>query len=168
MDFIENTFNLCVDDLSKIIDDYEKVLILSHVSHAVHELKIMNFRQSLIQSWFVIEYFINIKCELYLKSDTIRGLEKKLLINRRTSVEYKILVLKDNALIDDLVFTKIDILRRRRNDMVHNIMCSNIDTTSDLDILGLCSSSFEVIKYFIQSEYNLDLGINCGYSLYCL
>ena len=55
----EEVFKKCYDDLTLVLDDTEAIQMLSQLNSALSEYHNLNFRQSLIQSWFVIEYYIN-------------------------------------------------------------------------------------------------------------
>lgn len=52
-------FDKLVVEFEKIYKDYDKVKILSQIMVAIGSYRFIDFTASLVQSWFVIEYFLN-------------------------------------------------------------------------------------------------------------
>lgn len=77
-----DVFKVCFDDLNLIIENPEAVQMLSQVNSAISEYHNLNFRQALVQAWFVIEYYINKKWVEYLQSKQSENGDKKKRIDK--------------------------------------------------------------------------------------
>jgi len=176
-------FQKCYDDLNLIIGDVEAIQMLSQVNSALSEYHNLNFRQSLVQVWFVIEYYINKKWIEFLqtKQSAINGDKKRIDRTRRefltgrdltTSIMSNILELND--LIDYDIFDKINIVRSKRNLAVHNLdligkladIMKSEPSKKKVKTISTdnCWDAFVVIKDFFKSEYDLDLEFSMGFS----
>ncbi|WP_306740053.1 hypothetical protein [Marinifilum sp. D714] len=179
----EEVFRTCYDDLNLIIDDTEAIQMLSQVNSALSEYHNLNFRQSLVQSWFVIEYYINKKWIEFLyskqaKIDTdknrIDSTRRDFLTGRDMTSSILSNILELNDLIDYDIFEKINTVRGKRNVAVHNLdlierladkMKSKPGKKKDKRIsTDDCWDAFLVIKDFFKTEYNLDLKMSGGFS----
>lgn len=157
--------------------------MLSQVNSALSEYHNLNFRQSLVQSWFVIEYYINKKWIKFLYSkqskieedkSRIDSTRRDFLTGRDMTSSIKSNILELNDLLDYDIFEKINTVRGKRNMAVHNLdllekladmMKSKPGKKKDKRIgTEDCWDAFLVIIDFFKTEYNLDLKISGGFS----
>lgn len=178
-----NVFQKCFQDISLVIHNGEAIQMLSIINSALSEYQNLNFRQALIQAWFVIEYYINKKWVDYLYSKQIKINENKNRIDSKrrdfltgrymtSSIISNILELND--LIDHDIIEKINIVRGKRNFAVHNtdliekltdIMKTKPGKKKDKRVSeDDCWNAFLVIVDFFKSEYNLELRLGRSFS----
>lgn len=112
-------FNRCVEILKLIINEYETIKILSIINSAISEYKLLNFKQSFIQAWFVIEYYIHKKWIDYLESKQSQGKNrisskrKEILIGSRNSSAMITNMLELNDILEFDIFEIINKLRKK-------------------------------------------------------
>jgi len=162
----ESVFSSCFDDVNKIIRNIEAIHILSQINNALSQYKILNFTQGFIQSWFVIEYFMNKMWKSYLDSKdiTFPTGEKRISNNRnKYFTNLKIADVLNQLELNDYItyeqFKIIDSLRKKRNTLVHNIAESRSNYQD-------CEDAFCIIKDLVKREYgfNLEISTSLSYS----
>jgi len=176
-----NVFQKCFADLKLVIDNPEAIQMLSLVNSALSEYKNLNFRQSLIQSWYVIEYYINKKWIRYLLSKDPKNSTNRITKKRSeflTGIASSIMsnMLELNSIISLDILRKIDLVRQKRNIAVHNKDLikklkdtikvnpgKKNDKIKDISADD-CSNAFLVISDLIKTEYGLEIKISSGYS----
>jgi hypothetical protein len=81
----QDVFDQCIQDLSLVVGNKEAIQMLSQVNSALSEYHNLNFRQSLVQAWFVIEYYVNKKWIefLYSKQSDLEEGKKRIDSTRR-------------------------------------------------------------------------------------
>ncbi len=179
----ENVIKECFEDMNLIIDNFDVIQLLNDVNGALSEYQNLNFRQALVQSWFIIEYFLNKKWIDFLQSKQAEREDGKYRIDK-TRREYLTgrditsavisNILELNDIISYEIFEKIGNARSKRNTAVHNLdliekLIDNMKTKpgkkKDKRISSDdCRSAFQVITYFFKSEYQLDLRISGVFS----
>jgi hypothetical protein len=181
---IENdVFQKCFDDLNLIIESPEAIQMLSQVNSALSEYHNLNFRQALVQAWFVIEYYINKKWIEYLYSkqtkihtdkNRIDSIRREFLTGRDFTSSIMSNILELNDLISYDIFDKINVVRGKRNVAVHNLdliekLADSIKTNpgkkKDKRIsTDDCCDAFLVIMDLFKTEYNIEIKISSGFS----
>lgn len=168
-------FELCFENLKSAIKNKETVDILSQINTAVSEFNSINFAQSLIQSWFCIEYFMFRKWVRYLSvnKDNLNSASKKILTKEITSAQLSSF-LKLNGHITNKDFNSITSLRKKRNDIVHRNELKSVELQSlkenstkkkkmvqveDKD----CYKAFDILTSFVNDEFGIQLKIDGGY-----
>lgn len=176
-------FKNCFDDINLIINNKEAIQMLSQVSTALSEYNNLNFRQALVQAWFVIEYYVNKKWIEYLQSkqkkinESTKRIDRKrsdFLIGRDLTSSVMSNILEFNNLITFDIFDKINTVRGKRNVAVHNLdliekladtMKTKPGNKKDKRIGYMDSwDAFLVIIDFFKSEYGLDIKLSGGFS----
>lgn len=164
----KRVFSTCFEDFNKIINNTEAIQILSQINGALSEYKNLNFTQAFIQVWFVIEFFINKKWVHYLgsKHKTFSSGEERINVARnKVLADFKIAFISNQLELNDCItyeqFKTIDILRKKRNSIVHNIYESHISYND-------CFDAFGIIIDFVKAEYDVDLliGGSISYSTF--
>ncbi len=179
---IKGVFDKSIEDFKKIFKDNDLVFILSQLNSSLSEFKKLSFRQSLILSWFSIEFFLNKHWINYLFEKKEANKEKQVfnstrrdfLIGRDITSSIMSNMLELNGKIPHEIFEKIDNVRGKRNIIIHNL-----DRVKKLaDILKEspkekenktihfvdCYDAFDVLKYFVKQDYDIELTINGGFS----
>jgi hypothetical protein len=126
---VKGVFDKSIDDFKKIFLDNDLVFILSQLNSSLSEFKKLSFRQSLILSWFSIEYFLNKKWINYLfekkesnkEKQVFNGTRRDFLIGRDISSSIMSNMLELNGKIPYEIFEKIDNVRGKRNIIIHNL-----------------------------------------------
>ena len=175
-------FNVCFSDLNLIINNKEAIQMLSQMNTALSEYNNLNFRQALVQAWFIIEYYINKKWIEYLHSKQkeinstkrIDSTRRDFLIGRDLTSSVMSNILELNDLISYDIFDKIDTVRGKRNVAVHNLdmietlantLKTNPGNKKDKRIgYEDCWDAFVVIIDFLKSEYSVDIKLSGGFT----
>lgn len=178
---IKEVFDKSIVDFKKIFTDIDTVYILSQINSALSEFKKLSFRQSLILSWFSIEYFINKHWINFLQekkeakeTQIINSTRREFLTGKDITSSIMSNMLELNGKIPNDIFVKIDNVRGKRNLIIHNL-----DRVKKLaDVLKEspqkkenksihfvdCYDAFDVLKYFVLQDYKIELSINAGFS----
>ena len=147
----------------------------------------LNFTASLVQSWFVIEYFINVYWFDFLaeKRDAFSSEDKEVWRNKHQRdilKDYTASTISDmlelTGCIEHSIFIKMGKVRNKRNKVVHsaemvdklaekikdNPKGNKVDTFSVSN--DDCIDAFDVICYFVQEVYGVDLRISYGFGVF--
>lgn len=162
----ENILKTICEILQECCKERERIHILSEVEKGLSEYKILNFSTSLVLLWFVIEQFISKKWDKYLEENNTTFSDGRKRINsdrraqltRHMGVHKKLNLLELTENIDFEIFSVLDELREIRNKITHQndkFVCK----------AEHCQKAFDMVKYFIDIEYNIKIIFNTSYSL---
>jgi hypothetical protein len=178
------TFGDWAHACDSILEDYDKVNIMSQIMVSIGNYRLLNFTASLIQSWFVIEYFINVYWFEFLRQKQIgfddagnwRNSKARdfLSDNKDITASMMTKLLDFSGAIDHDVFLKIDSLRTKRNKIAHNAekvkryvntLKKNTEPSKggNKEVAVTMEDyfkAFEVICYFAKNVYDVDLRIS--------
>lgn len=177
----EKNFITLVNDIKLIIANSEAIQILNNVNNAISFTNNLNFRQALIEAWFIIEYFLKKKWMKYLldkqivyedKTKRINNDRMTDLIGPQVSAFIILNYLELNEVISFNIYKTIKKIESKRNIAIHNADLikkfgneSNLKKIKkDIDIHD-CVDAFIVIKEFVKEEYDLKLELNIGFSI---
>lgn len=162
----ENILNRIADALVRACQDRDQLHIMSDLGKGLSEYKILNFSTSLVLLWFVIEKFITGVWNRYLEDQnkTFEDGTKRISSKRKQQLTryldaHKTLnFLELTETIDFVQFEVLDELRGIRNKITHQnnkFICKNEH----------CQKAFDLIQYFLKTEYEIELIFNTNYSL---
>jgi len=151
------------ENLKKIFRNYNAVKILSETLKALAQYKLTNFSSSLVLSWIIVEYFMNIYWKKFLKERQSQGVinsEIKKEIEKGTDFTMNVVsnILNFNNLFSKDLFKKISHVRKCRNKIVH---CDEKYKCKIED----CGKAFEIIKFLIKKYMGIDLYLNTSINL---
>lgn len=151
----EEVFKTCFEDINIVIKDIKAIQILSQLNSALGEYKSLNFRQSLVQSWCIVEWYINKMFNAYLVRRNIKNQDS--IRDEIDTAFKKINFLKDKQIILDKESSKMHTIRIKRNGDLHDFFSSDKKVT-----YNDCTDAFDLITDLVKKEYGLDLQINYG------
>jgi hypothetical protein len=180
-----SVFDEVVVEFEKVRDDYDRVKVLSQIMVVVGSYQLLNFTASLIQAWFVIEYFVNVYWFNFLKDHQMgfgadgqwkNSKAHAFFSGKDFTASIMSQMLDFGGCIDHDIFNKIDKVRKKRNQIVHSSEMVGRFTdglkkrptkqqsddgmvVTDLD----CGNAFDVICYFLKELYEVDLRISKGF-----
>lgn len=153
----EEVFKTCFEDLNIVINNVEAIQILNQFNSALSEYKSLNLRQSLVQSWCIIEHYINKMFNNYLTNQNTK--DQRFIKKRYDDACKKINFLNEKQIIHKDTSKIMHNVRKKRNDDLHNLYSKNQEITIDD-----CNDAFDLIIDLIYKEYQLDLEISRGIS----
>ena len=151
--------------IEKGCQDRDQLHVLSDLGKGLSEYKVLNFSTSLVLLWFVIERFITKIWNKYLAdhNKTFENGSKRINSDRKTQltrhlgIHKKLNLLELTGTLDFVKFTVLDELRDIRNKITHRndkFVCKKEH----------CQKAFDMIKYFLEMEYEIELIFNTSYS----
>jgi hypothetical protein len=161
-----------------ICPNREAIRMLSETCSCLGELNFLNWEGCLIHSWFIIEYFLKSKWVDYIinakESDLIELTKenREYLIGRDFTVAVISNAMALAGLISKEEFERIDRLRKRRNEIIHNqnlvrklqSKLRDIQTVPQETFASVsdCITSIEQVETMINSSYDLELVLPKG------
>ncbi len=151
------------ENFKKVFKNYNAIRILSETLKALVQYKLTNFSSSLILSWIVVEYFMNIYWKKFLKEKQSQGIincETRTKIENSSDFNMNVVsnILNFNGLFSKNIFNIIGHVRKCRNNIVHS------DEKYECKIED-CGKAFEIIKFLIKKYMDIDLDLNIIISL---
>ena len=158
--------------------DPRKVGILNQALVAIDNFNSSNHAIALVQSWFMIELFINMKWVEFLSersdpnSNGVSRIDKDrlgFLTGRDFTAAVVANVLELNDRIPITLLKKIDVVRKRRNEISHSLdECKRLvgeklkgskqdRERNEVVTADDCLTAFEVVQEFLTTQYSLDL-----------
>ena len=135
--------------------------------------KSADFTTSLVLAWFLLERFIEIRWTNYLEAENreLENNQKRINADRRKSlndnrsypVSVKLQILELSQRISFKQFSDLDILRDKRNSIVHPKKAGN----DKLAVYGdheSCVLAFDLLQQFLETDFDLKLILNTSYS----
>lgn len=161
----ENILNKISGTLEKCCQDCDQLHVLSDLGKGLSEYKVLNFSTSLVLLWFVIEKFITKIWNRYLEdhNKTFENGSKRINSDRNTQltryfgIHKKLNLLELTGTLDFAKFSVLDELRDIRNKITHQndkFVCKKEH----------CQKAFDMVKYFFEMEYKIELIFNTSYS----
>lgn len=163
----EKVVERCYDKLVFILKDASLFDILNQLSSSISDYTLFNYSQSIVQSWFIIEKFINKHWNDYLFKTNNESEDHNTRINKSrsdflTGRDFTASIISNilelNSIIDIETLRNIDKIRKRRNVIAHNLGNQNSEPTREE-----CQSAFNIVNYFLNKNYSIS--INTGYGL---
>ncbi|MCR3760406.1 hypothetical protein KYB31_15620 [Clostridium felsineum] len=151
----EEVFKVCFKDINIVIKNIEAIQILNQFNSALSEYKNLNFIQSIIQSWCIIENYINKLFYEYLLRIDISA--KRKIEEKNNTAFKKIEFLKNNQIIINDKSKKMNSVRRNRNKILHKFYSNHKEVT-----YNDCADALELVKDIINKVYGLDLEVSYG------
>jgi len=162
----ENILNRISATLERCCHDHDQLHMFAELGKGLSEYKVLNFSTSLVLLWFVIEGFIAGAWNRYLgeQNKTYGDGSKRINSDRKTQltryfgVHKTLNFLELTGTLDFAKFEVLDELRDIRNKITHRndkFICRKEH----------CHKAFDMIKYFIEREYGVELVFNTGFSL---
>ena len=169
--------NSLLDLLNQAFNDltleFERIHVLSELAKSLAAYKSADFTTSLVLAWFLLERFIEARWTHYLETENrefehgqkrINADRRKTLNDHRSyPVSAKLQILELAGKISFKQFFDLDILRDKRNEIVHP---KRRDNSSSVTQGGSenCGLAFELLQQFIEAEFDLQIPLNKGYS----
>jgi len=173
LDIPKNLLEMVNHSFGTLTSKFERLYVLSETTKSLASYKSGDFTTSFVLCWFLLERFIESRWASYLEEENrelaheqkrINEKRKKTLKDPRSypvSVKLQILELAGRLSFDQ--FLDLDLLRGKRNDIVHPPM----DTMRNVSILGSpenCGKAFQLLQQFLESDFDLSLSFNTSYS----
>ena len=147
--------------------------VLSELAKSLASYKSADFTTSMVLSWFLLERFIESAWDRHLDQENLEqgSGEKRISAKRRqplndhrsypVAVKLQTLELAQKISFDR--FSELDLLRRKRNDIVHprKVQDVRMETAGDADC---CGKAFALLQQLIEGEFGLRLALNTSYS----
>lgn len=156
-----------------VTSEFEHVYVLSELAKSLAAYKSANFTTSLVLAWFLLERFIESLWTDYLQTENrefedgqrrINADRRKFLNDHRSypiSVKLQILELAQKLSFGQ--FSELDVLRRKRNEIVHPKKAGSGNAAVQGDPES-CSRAFELLQQFLKAHFDLRLTLNGSYS----
>jgi hypothetical protein len=154
---------------SDSLKEFEHIYVLGEAAKSLAAFKSGDFSTSFVLNWFLLERFIARMWSAYLESenhDVAEG-QKRISSDRKQSlndsrsfpVSVKLHVLELAGRLSFNRFSDLDILRRKRNEIVHPSKgyAGNPIVHGDYDT---CAKAFELLQGFLQSDLGIPLVFN--------
>lgn len=152
---------------------FERVDVLSELAKSLASYKSGDFTTSLVLSWFLLERFIESMWARNLeelKGEFENGL-KRFNSDRRKSLEdhrsypisVKLQILELNRRITFGQFTELDLLRGKRNDIVHPRKRKVRDEMAKNES-DICTRAFQLLEHFLETDFDIQLALGKSYS----
>lgn len=172
----------CISNFKKLFQDQDSFYLFSQINSAFSEFNNLNFRQTLILAWFCIEYFLNKDWILFLskKKDSNKKIERiprkrrDVLLGKDFTASVMSNILELNNILPHEILTKIDNVRSKRNNIVHNldrikklsnILKENPENKPNQPIQLLdCLDCFDIMRYYVKKYYKLEIRFPVGFS----
>lgn len=172
----------CLAHFKKLFKDSDSFYIFSQINSGFSEFSSLNFRQCLTLSWFCIEYFINKdwinflnkKKESISTVKRISGDRRKVLLGKDYSASVMSNILELNNIIPHDIFLKIENVRSKRNNIVHNLdrvkRLSNIlkekpeDKSNQPIHLIDCLDCFDILRHYVSKYYKVEIKFPVGFT----
>ena len=162
----ENILNRVSITLEQCCLDCDRLHMLADLGKGLSEYKILSFSTSLILLWFVIERFVTSIWNRYLEEQNktfdrdIKRInsDRKSQLTRYLDIHKTLNFLELTETLDFSKFEVLNELRDVRNKIAHRnnkFICKKEH----------CLKAFDMIKYFIETEYEIDLIFNTRYLL---
>ncbi len=153
--------------------DYERIYVLSEATKSVAAYKSADFTTSFVLGWFLLERFVESRWASYLEVEN-RELDhgqKRINAERRKSlndarsypVSVKLQLLELAGKLSFRQFSDLDMLRGKRNEIVHPKKTQNGGIAGKGDP-GICTKAFELLQEFLESDFDLRVTFNRSYS----
>jgi hypothetical protein len=157
---------------SALLSEFERVYVLSQITKSLAAYKSADFTTSLVLAWFLLEGFIEIRWTNYLETENreLENDQKRINAERRQSlndhrsytIAVKLQILELSQRISFKQFSDLDILRDKRNSIVHPKKAGNKKKAiSDYES---CILAFELLQQFLEIDFDLRLILNTSYS----
>lgn len=178
----KNVFDQCIVNFKKLFKDTDSFFLFSQINSSFSEFSNLNFRQCVTLAWFCIEYFINKDWINFLHSkknalETITRINserRSILLGKDYSASIMSNILELNDILPLDIFQKIDNIRSKRNNIVHNLdrikKLSNVlkekpenKENKPIQLLD-CLDCFDVIKYYTKKYYNFEIRFPVGFT----
>lgn len=146
-------FRTMFEDFNKIVNNRDWIKILNLANASRSEFKGLNYDNCIIQSWFAIEWFLNLYWDKFLSiKDNVNHDRKKLSKESDYTASIISNFLEFNNLIDYKIFKKIEHVRKKRNKIAHEL--------EDKLSLTDCNQAFSVLQYFIDNNFGITIEFN--------
>ena len=153
--------------------DYERIYVLSEATKSVAAYKSADFTTSFVLGWFLLERFVESRWASYLEVEN-RELDhgqKRINAERRKSlndarsypVSVKLQFLELAGKLSFRQFSDLDLLRGKRNEIVHPKKTQNGGIAGKGDP-QICTKAFELLQEFLESDFGLHITFNTSYS----
>jgi len=154
-----------------IISEFERLYVLSETTKSLASYKSAAFTTSFVLCWFLLERFVESRWDSFLETENhqldngmkrINADRKKTLKDSRSyPVSVKLQILELAGKLSFGQFSDLDLLRAKRNDIVHPPK----GTKENVPILGdpeNCVKAFQLLQQFLESDFDLSLPLNKG------
>ena len=148
--FSEQQINICAAILTKRISDGIKYTFFDEsILRATQEINIFrNYKYGFLELFFTIESFLvefltNEKVKVGISNNKIKEYKSEVGISYLINIELP-LVIKEISTEDKEIIIRVDNMRKKRNDLVHNN--GNISETEAKDALKTTISFIELLK----------------------
>ena len=153
--------------------EVERIYVLSELAKSLASYKSADFTTSLVLSWFLIERFIEAAWARHLDQENLEleNGERRINAKRRQTlndhrsypVAVKLQTLELAKKISFDRFSELDLLRRKRNDIVHPRRSQDEGMEAHADAES-CGKAFALLEQLIEAELSLRLALNTSYS----
>lgn len=158
-----------------LTSEFERVYVISELAKSLAAYKSADFTTSLVLAWFLLERFIEGIWIRYLESEN-RELEqgqkrvnadrRKVLNDPRSyPISVKLQMLELAQKISFKQFSELDLLRNKRNEIVHPKKSGSDSSAAQGDPVS-CGLAFELLRQFLEAEFALRITLNRSYSHY--
>lgn len=176
----EKVFHKCISDYNVLFSDNDSFYIMSQINSSFSEFSNLNFRQCLTLAWFCIEYFINKTWVTFLhdkkkSGKVIDGDRRDILLGKDYTSSTMSNILELNNFIPYDIYIKINNIRSKRNLIVHNldrvkklsdVLKENPKNKKNQTIhFADCLDAFDILKYFVQIYYQIEISFPVGFSI---